>query len=51
MTPVNSFGPGLTLIVLRWIRPTLVKKDSGESVETRLYDVEKPKDEGEKGSV
>jgi len=44
-------GPGLTLIVLRWIRPTLVKKDSGEPVETRVYDVEKPNEGGEKGSV
>jgi hypothetical protein len=35
-------GPGLVLIVLRWIRPTLVKKDSGEPVEARVYDVQKP---------
>ena len=48
---VTGDGPGLTLIVLRWIRPTLVKKDSGEPVETRVYDVEKPNKGGEKGSV
>ncbi len=32
-------GPGLALIILRWIRPTLVKKDAGSPVETRIYDV------------
>ncbi len=43
--------PKKRIIVLCWIRPTLVKKDSGEPVETRVYDVEKPKEGGEKGSV
>lgn len=33
-------GAGLTLIILRWIRPTLVKPDNGTLVETRLYDVQ-----------
>ncbi|MEP6672519.1 MAG: hypothetical protein ABJF10_25370 [Chthoniobacter sp.] len=33
-------GPGLSLIVLRWIRPTIVMKDHGEPVETRIYEVE-----------
>ena len=32
-------GPGLTLVVLRWIRPTVVMKDHGEPVEARLYEV------------
>lgn len=41
-------GPGLMSIVLRWIRPTLVKKDSGEPVETRVYEVEEANDEREK---
>jgi hypothetical protein len=35
-------GPGLLLIALRWIRPTLVKKESGEPVEARIYDVQRP---------
>jgi hypothetical protein len=35
-------GPGLMFVVLRWIRPTLVKKESGEPVETRFYDVDAP---------
>ena len=33
-------GPGLTLIVLRWIRPTIVMKDHGSVVEARIYEVE-----------
>jgi hypothetical protein len=37
-------GPGLLLIALRWIRPTLVKKESGEPVEARVYDVQNPAD-------
>ena len=35
-------GVGLALVVLRWIRPTIVKKDSGPLVEARLYEVEEP---------
>lgn len=34
-------GPGLTLIVLRWIRPTIVMKDHGEVVEARIYEFDK----------
>jgi hypothetical protein len=37
-------GPGLILIALRWIRPTLVKKDSGAPVEARIYEVQKPEE-------
>lgn len=33
-------GVGLSLVTPRWIRPTLVKKDNGTLVETRLYDVQ-----------
>lgn len=33
-------GPSLSLIGLRWIRPTIVMKDYGEPVETRIYEVE-----------
>lgn len=32
-------GVGLTLVVLRWIRPTLVMKDHGPTVEARIYEV------------
>lgn len=32
-------GPSLTLVVLRWIRPTLVKKEAGAPAEVRIYDV------------
>ena len=32
-------GTGLALIVLRWIRPTIVKKDNGILSEARLYEV------------
>src|SRR6266568_356712 len=32
-------GPSLSLVVLRWIRPTLVMGDSGAVVEARIYDV------------
>ncbi len=35
-------GVGLTLVVLRWIRPTIVKKDAGSLVEARIYDVQNP---------
>lgn len=33
-------GVGLALVVLRWIRPTVVKRDNGPLVEARIYDVE-----------
>jgi len=32
-------GTGLTLVVLRWIRPTIVKKDNGTLSEARIYEV------------
>ncbi len=32
-------GPGLAFVILRWIRPTIVKKDNGAVVEARIYDV------------
>ena len=32
-------GTGLTLVVLRWIRPTIVKKDNGPLSEARIYDL------------
>ena len=32
-------GVGLSLVVLRWIRPTIVMKDQGEPVESRIYEV------------
>ena len=32
-------GAGLSLIVLRWIRPTIVMKDHGQPVETRIYEI------------
>ena len=35
-------GVGLSLVVLRWIRPTLVSKDNGSLVEARLYDIQNP---------
>jgi len=34
-------GPGLALIVLRWIRPTIVMKDHGEVAEARIYEFDK----------
>ena len=43
-------GPGLTLSVLRWIRPALVKKESSEPAETRVYDVEKSVENGDQGT-
>ena len=38
----NQHGPGLTLMTPRWIRPTIVKKDNGPLVESRIYDVQNP---------
>jgi hypothetical protein len=35
-------GAGLTLMTPRWIRPTIVKKDNGPIVESRIYDVQPP---------
>ena len=35
----QKHGPGLSLIVLRWIRPTIVKKDHGTLSEARIYEV------------
>jgi hypothetical protein len=35
-------GVGLSLVTPRWIRPTIVKKDNGPLVETRIYDVQEP---------
>lgn len=35
-------GVRRALIVLRWIRPTIVKKGSDPLVETRLYEVDQP---------
>ena len=32
-------GVGLALVGLRWIRPTIVKKDNGQLVEARVYEV------------
>jgi hypothetical protein len=32
-------GVGLSLVVLRWIRPTIVMKDNGPLVEVRIYEV------------
>jgi len=32
-------GVGLSMVTPRWIRPTIVKKDNGTLVETRLYDI------------
>ncbi|HKP47046.1 MAG TPA: hypothetical protein VJT50_10625 [Pyrinomonadaceae bacterium] len=32
-------GTGLSLVVLRWIRPTIVMKDHGPLVEARIYEV------------
>jgi hypothetical protein len=34
-------GVGLSLIVLRWIRPTIVRSDHGSLVEARIYDVDR----------
>lgn len=34
-------GPSLSLTVLLWIRPTLVMKDHGSLVESRIYEVKK----------
>jgi hypothetical protein len=38
----QRYGTGLSLIILRWIRPTIVKKDSGPLAESRIYDVQDP---------
>jgi hypothetical protein len=38
-------GAGLTLMTPRWIRPTIVKKDNGPIVESRIYDVQQPPSE------
>lgn len=35
-------GTGLSLVTPRWIRPTIVKKENGPLVETRLYEVQEP---------
>lgn len=35
----QRYGPGLTLIVLRWIRPTIVMQDHGTPVEARIYEI------------
>lgn len=32
-------GVGLALVVLKWIRPTIVKKENGPLVESRIYEV------------
>jgi hypothetical protein len=37
-------GVGLSLVTPKWIRPTIVKKDNGPLVETRIYDVDRPPD-------
>lgn len=37
-------GTGLSLVTPRWIRPTIVKKDNGPLVESRIYDVQQPPD-------
>lgn len=37
-------GVGLTLMTLQWIRPTIVKKDSGPLVEARLYEIDQPEE-------
>jgi hypothetical protein len=53
----QRYGVGLSLVTPRWIRPTIVKKENGPLVETRIYDVhhpppesdeDKPQDEGGK---
>jgi hypothetical protein len=36
----QRYGVGLSLVTVRWIRPTIVKKDNGPMVETRFYDVQ-----------
>jgi len=38
----QRYGPALALMIPRWIRPTVVKRDNGPLVETRIYDVEAP---------
>jgi hypothetical protein len=35
-------GIGLSLMTPRWIRPTIVKKDNGPLVESRIYDIQTP---------
>ncbi len=35
-------GKELSCVTIRWIRPTIVKKDSGFPAEARLYEVERP---------
>jgi hypothetical protein len=35
-------GEALSLVTLRWIRPTIVKKGTTSLVEARIYDVQKP---------
>lgn len=35
----QRYGPALALVAPRWIRPTIVKKDNGTPVESRIYDV------------
>lgn len=35
----QKHGVGLALVILRWIRPTIVRKDNGPVVEARIYDV------------
>ena len=34
-------GTGLSLMVLRWIRPTIVMKDNGPMVEARIYEIQR----------
>jgi hypothetical protein len=36
----QKVGANLARIELRWIRPTLVKRDSGSPAETRIYDID-----------
>ena len=35
----QRLGAGLSLVALRWIRPTIVMKDNGPLVEARIYEV------------
>lgn len=35
-------GTGLSLVTPRWIRPTVVKKNNGPLVQTRIYDIQDP---------
>lgn len=37
-------GPGLSLVHMRWIRPTLVCKDAGTAADTRVYEVQSAPD-------